>query len=677
MSIRFKLLASSIALAFLLLGSIAFTYFELAEISENVEELAIDTDFLGHDVLPLVIVAKDLKLNVVQVQQWLTDISATRGLDGLNDGFDEAEANAKLFKANVEKVKILAAPFKEKALDDIIAKLNSTFDPYYGTGVIMAKAYVAGGPAQGNKTMASFDEVAAAMQDMMDRFQAVIDKDIVKITKQADLHKKETHDIINSATNLAIIPTVLGLIIASLTIFVVLNVSRLIVSMSERMRDLSNGDIDIELTEIDRKDEMGRMCRAVNVFKQKAIENEELKRQQELAQIKATEERKLALQNMADNVQTESQLALQKVSEKVSYMQTAVQEMSDSAHRTNDHSQSVAAAADQSITNAQGVGAATEELSVSIREISQQVDAQSAITQDASTQAEESARTIAGLDEAASNIGNVVTLIQDIAAQTNLLALNATIEAARAGDAGKGFAVVASEVKNLAVQTSQATEEISAQVNAIQADSERSVKQISAISTVLHQLTETTQIVKDTMLSQSDATVEISQNVQENTEASQEVAQRISGVSDEAASSVERTTVVTTEADAIAEGIQELVHHLNHVVRTATQDVDRRHDTRLPTDHLNIKATLNGASIEIDNISNSGALIHGDISLANGEKASLTLSDLDDTLPVTVVHMRGDKIGLTFSNELEHRDEFILWLSHRWNEYIQYAALHT
>ncbi|WP_135077236.1 methyl-accepting chemotaxis protein [Terasakiella sp. SH-1] len=574
MSIKQKLLLSALSLTIMVIASIGFTLTQFDSVYHNANQLKHNSEKISHNILPLVSSAKDLKLNTVQVQQWLTDISATRGLDGLNDGFDEAEANAQLFKQNVEKIKKLAQPFNNSELNTIINSLNDVFDPYYETGVVMAKAYIAGGPAAGNKTMAAFDEVAAAIQETMDKFQAIIDKDVKQLALDAQKNAQETEDILSQAKSLSFIPALLAIILGLFAFFTANGISRNIARMTEKMTMLAKGILDFDVPEASRKDELGSMGRALDVFKQQTTENEELKRQQRLQDEKSAEERRFALSNMANKVQEESRSALEKVTAEVSKMQSAVSDMHLSATETTDYSQSVAVAAEDSLSNSQSVGAATEELSSSINAILQQVENQFAIANEASTQAEQSARTISGLDEAAVSIGDIVTLIQDIAAQTNLLALNATIEAARAGEAGKGFAVVASEVKNLAVQTSRATEEISAQVSAIQQDSTRSVQEISKIANILKQMTETTQAVRDTIDSQSQATIEISSNVQENTHASKQVADQISEVSGKSLAAANKATVVTEGASSISQGIQYLVDHLNDVVRSATQEIE-------------------------------------------------------------------------------------------------------
>ena len=191
----------------------------------------------------------------------------------------------------------------------------------------------------------------------------------------------------------------------------------------------------------------------------------------------------------------------------------------------------MAAASEQATTNVQTVAAATEEMSSSVGEIGRQVSASRPRSPSArSVEAEKTNAEVQGLAEAASKIGEVVNLISDIAEQTNLLALNATIEAARAGEAGKGFAVVASEVKTLASQTAKATEEIAAQIGAIQGAVGGSVEAIKGIGKTIAEISEIATTIASAVEEQGAATQEISRNVQEAAQGTSEVTENISGV---------------------------------------------------------------------------------------------------------------------------------------------------
>lgn len=203
--------------------------------------------------------------------------------------------------------------------------------------------------------------------------------------------------------------------------------------------------------------------------------------------------------------------------------------MGESASVTTSKSDTVSAAASVALNNVQSVASASEELTASINEINRQVLDSAAMAKDAVTLSQETSQTMTELSAASEKIGHIIGLINDIASQTNLLALNATIEAARAGEAGKGFAVVATEVKNLASQTAKATEDVSAQVNAIQGATQRAVDSISNISDSVGNLDTISASISTAVEQQGAATSEIARNIEE---ASQSVANITSSISE-------------------------------------------------------------------------------------------------------------------------------------------------
>jgi methyl-accepting chemotaxis protein len=194
-------------------------------------------------------------------------------------------------------------------------------------------------------------------------------------------------------------------------------------------------------------------------------------------------------------------------------MHAKTQSTATIAHQTKERSIGAAAAATQANRNVQVVASAAEELSASIREISRQVAQSSEVASQAVAEAAKTDKTVQGLSAVAQQIGDVVGLIQDIASQTNLLALNATIEAARAGDAGKGFAIVASEVKSLATQTAKATDDIRAQIEAVQRVSAESVRAIQSIGATIGRVSEIAATIASAVEQQDAAAKEIAQNV--------------------------------------------------------------------------------------------------------------------------------------------------------------------
>jgi len=346
--------------------------------------------------------------------------------------------------------------------------------------------------------------------------------------------------------------------------------------LTEAMDALAGGNTDIDVPGQGRPGSVGRMAKSIEVFRESAIRVKAMEAEQEEAREQAEKNRLAALRDMANTVESETKKAVVIVAKAAANMKTAAGQMSQSAESVNGNSQSVAAAAEESLRNSETVAAAAEELSASIAEILRQVESQNQIAADAVARAEPAAASVNDLKSAADSIGQVVTLIQDIAEQTNLLALNATIEAARAGEAGKGFAVVANEVKSLASQTGKATEEIEKQVTGMQTTTTQCVDAIQSITGIIHEMNTITLTISEAVTQQNAATQEISRNVSETTRAATEVTTQITEVSRESNQATEIAKEVTGYAENVDVQVQSLETTLNRIVRSASDDGDRR-----------------------------------------------------------------------------------------------------
>lgn len=307
-------------------------------------------------------------------------------------------------------------------------------------------------------------------------------------------------------------------------------VSTPIVSMTGAMQRLADGDLEAEIPAQDRKDEIGRMAAAVQVFKDNALERVRLQSESEREQ-EARAMRQRKVDELIAGFRTHSQDILQSVGSNMSQMQDTARSLGDIAENSAKRAGDTAASSEQASTNVQTVAAAAEELAASIGEISSKVADTTTIVGQATEGARSSNEKVASLDAAAQKIGDVVSLIKDIAEQTNLLALNATIEAARAGDAGKGFAVVASEVKTLAEQTAKATEEIATQIGAIQGATKDAVESITQIARTMEEVDQYTGMIAAAVEEQGSATSEISRNVQEAADGTRYVAENMAAMS--------------------------------------------------------------------------------------------------------------------------------------------------
>lgn len=324
---------------------------------------------------------------------------------------------------------------------------------------------------------------------------------------------------------------IFALLIVALLVTVRLLIALPLNRMTGSMSGLADGDLAVNIPGMDRNDEIGKMARAVLIFKDNAADKLRLEDQQAANHQRAEEEKRQAMSQLANRFELSVKEVVDGVLTSATKMQATAQQMLATAEETSGLSADVASASDQATNNVQTVAATAEELSASIAEIGRQVTQSAKITRNAVDEAESTTRTVQGLADAASKIGEVVKLINDIAGQTNLLALNATIEAARAGEAGKGFAVVAQEVKNLANQTARATEDIAAQIGSVQAETGDAVNAIEKIRTIIGEVSDISTTIASAVEEQGLSTREIARNVQQAAKGTQDVNSTIENVS--------------------------------------------------------------------------------------------------------------------------------------------------
>jgi methyl-accepting chemotaxis protein len=340
-------------------------------------------------------------------------------------------------------------------------------------------------------------------------------------------------------------------------------IAKPVVAMTAAMVKLAAGDLHTEIPARGRKDEIGEMASTVQVFKESMIETERLPASQEAMKKQAEVDKLAAMNKLADEFEASIRGVVNGVASAATELQATAQAMSATAEETNAQATTVAAASEQASNNVQTVATAGEELSSSISEIGRQVGEAGTISRKAVDQAQRTSAQIVTLAEAAQKIGDVVQLINDIAAQTNLLALNATIEAARAGDAGKGFAVVASEVKNLATQTAKATEEITGKIAEMQNATQESTVAIQSIAETIGQMDEISTAIAAAIEQQGAATQEIANNVQQAARGTQDVS-----------SSIVNVTQAASETGAAAEQMLSSAGDLSKQGETLREKVD-------------------------------------------------------------------------------------------------------
>jgi methyl-accepting chemotaxis protein len=315
----------------------------------------------------------------------------------------------------------------------------------------------------------------------------------------------------------------------------------------DAMLKVAAGDLAVDIGYADRHDEIGALAGALKTFKQQAEEKADIENQ-EKERNAAAAARQHAIEAHVGEFEELVRQTLQQLSEASSQMRTTSSNLSTVSRQTNERVEVAQKASGDASMSVESVASASEELSASISDISQQVTHAAGIASRAVNQARETDGTVQGLVKSASQIGEVVGLINSIAAQTNLLALNATIEAARAGDAGRGFAVVASEVKSLAGQTAKATEEISEQIADIRKVAGEAVDAIKGIGSIIGEVSEVATAIAAAVQQQGAATQDISRNTHHAAEGTKHVSDNITGVkadADAAAAAAEDVKVAS------------------------------------------------------------------------------------------------------------------------------------
>jgi methyl-accepting chemotaxis protein len=361
-----------------------------------------------------------------------------------------------------------------------------------------------------------------------------------------------------TASSIATLKTLLWIFLAvgiAFSVGVVVIMTRSIVTPIDNitgvMGVLAGGNLDVDVPDTGRGDEIGTMANALVTFQTGLVEAKRL----EAEQAKAQEEnvrRAGAIEALTNAFDDSSAQSLSIVASATEEMQATATSLTATAEETSSQAVVVREGAEGASENVRSVAAASEQLRASISEIASQVEHSTTIASEATSEAQRSTNTMGTLADSASSIGDVIDLIQDIASQTNLLALNATIEAARAGDAGKGFAVVASEVKSLAQQTAHATEEISTQIEAMQSVTREAVGSIESIAGIIERINEVSATVASAVTEQSAATDDIARGVEEAAMGTEGVTENVGAVSQAAGETSSAATQVSSAAEELA-----------------------------------------------------------------------------------------------------------------------------
>jgi methyl-accepting chemotaxis protein len=485
-----------------------------------------DVEHLKSESVVFAGIAEQMGKDVIQIQQWLTDISATRGLDGLNDGFDEAEKSYQSFMSGLNSFEKM---FEEEHDNEALRKtgdLKTRVDAYYEMGKKMAKGYIEGGPEVGNKLMGDFDVTAQELAAAMEPF---VEEQVSEVNEMAG-------NIISLLDNLKAAVLVICLISIAIIILSGMLLTRTVTKPLDEAMGLAGSLAEGDLTrkvDLNQKDEFGQMSDSLNDMVNK-------------------------LKDVVINVKS------------------ATENVSSGSQQMSSSSEEMSQGATEQAANAEEASSSMEQMAANIRQNSDNAQQTDKIAVKAATDAREGGEAVTQAVSAMKEIAGKISIIEEIARQTNLLALNAAIEAARAGEHGKGFAVVAAEISDLSSSSVEVAEKAGEMLVKLVPDIQKTAELVQEINAASNeQNSGADQINK--------AIQQLDQVIQKNAGSAEEMSSTAEELASQAEQLHETISFFKTgneeETGQISKAVQSIPHNetkMPQVIEHGTPENDRR-----------------------------------------------------------------------------------------------------
>lgn len=569
MTIRRKLILTFLAV-FIALGSIeVFSIYQLHQSNKTLEKLK-------NEILVKALGAEQLKLDVVQTQQFLTDISATRAMDGYDDGFDEADFHATRFRETIENLQDISTPAESEQLEQYLMN----FEVYYDIGIDMANEYINNGTQSGNELMGPFDEYSEELNEEIDTFVTV---SLDQLNKEVE----SIHDNMDSTITMTINLLIIGFILLAFASYIIpRNIGKQLDGLEEHSLIISNGDLTQEVSGIG-KDEIGRVAQSFEQMRQH-LHNLVSSISHISTEILTTNRNLAAISEQTNDTSIQIAQSIDEVAAGVEQQSIDAENILNSLQDTMSRVTKGNEFVDQTLTAAKEATKTAEtgrkEVGHSVTELQQTVLSLANAT-----------KQVQSLGERSNQIGEIVSFINDISDQTNLLALNAAIEAARAGEHGQGFSIVADEVRNLAEETTEATSRIAQLVQETQHETssvivsmednlyhfENQVESIERSNIALNNIVNQTEIT-ETNVSELKNVLE---TINENARHVQSMLENISSVINESSIASEQVATAAEEQTAMVEETTAIIEQSTKMAEQLTEDIQQFNIKQNDNDH--------------------------------------------------------------------------------------------